>query len=72
MGIEAVKTDKLNELFNIKIPTITKHNLEKMLPTEIKVMNDEIRLVMARHIHNSTANFDPSLYLSTESATETE
>jgi len=69
---EQIKTDKLNELFNIKIPAITKHNLEKMHSTEIKVMNDEIRLVMARHIHNSSAHFDPSLYLLTESSTETE
>jgi hypothetical protein len=67
-----VKLDKFTESFNIKIPEVTKFNLEKMTPAEIKNMNEEFRLMMARHIHNSAAHFNPSLYLSSENATETE
>lgn len=66
-----VKTDKLLEIFPIKVPSCLKHHLGRLSPSETKIMLDEVRIVMARHVLNSSTNFDPSLYLSTESANET-
>jgi hypothetical protein len=70
--MQPVRYDKYTESFNIKIPEVLKISIEKMSPTETKTMNEEIRIVMARHVHNSANHFNPSLYLSSESAIETE
>lgn len=56
-------TDKLLDLYPIKIPSCLKHHLSKLTQSETKLMLDEVRVVMARHVHNSAAQFDPSLYL---------
>lgn len=64
--------DKLLEMYTIKIPTILKHHIEKMSDAEKSIMLSEVRLVMARHVHNSANNFDPSIYLSTETSNVTE
>ena len=56
--------DKLTETYTLRIPEVTKVNLDH-LPAPLKnKLNNEILLTMARVIHES--KFDPSLYLSSE------
>ena len=68
--VEHVKTDKLLEVFPIKIPTCLKHHVDNLPDAEKSAMLSEVRVVMARHVHAS--KFDPSLYLSTEMSINTE
>ena len=56
-------SEKLLETFPIKISPTLKHNLSKLTEIEMKQMLQEVREQMARHVHNSAANFDPNLYL---------
>jgi hypothetical protein len=69
---ETIKIDKLLEVYPIKVPTCLKHHLEQLSDAEKSIMLSEVRLVMARHVHNSAAKFDPSLYLCTETSNITE
>jgi len=56
-------SDKLLEQYPIKVSPTLKHNLTKLSELETKTMLNEVRVLMARHIHNSAAVFDSSLYL---------
>lgn len=60
----AVRTDKCLECFSLRIPEITKHELDKLTPGQKTAMIDDILVVMARHIHSS--KFNPELYLCTD------
>jgi hypothetical protein len=64
MDDHGLTTDKLTEQFMIRIPEITKANLDKLPPALKKKLNQEILILMARSIHDS--RFDPKLYLSSE------
>ncbi len=58
------KTDKLDEVFPVRIPTCLKNYLDN-LPEEFKQpMLRDIRERMALAVH--TSKFDSSLYLSSE------
>lgn len=67
--MSAIKIDKLNEQFSMRIPEVTKTHLEKLTPEQKKSLYNAILVLIAKHLHDST--FDPSIYLSTENATDT-
>lgn len=54
--------DKLLELYNLRITTTLKHNLEKLTKQETEKMLTEVRNVMARHVHNCEAVCDLRIY----------
>jgi hypothetical protein len=54
--------EKLLEQYILRISPTLKHNLLKLTDVETKSMTDELRIVMARHVHNCAAVFDYSLY----------
>lgn len=59
-----LKTDKLDEVFPVRIPTCLKNYLDS-LPEEFKQqLHRDIRELMAKAVHMS--KFDASLYLSSE------
>lgn len=58
--------DKLTESYTLRIPEITKVQLDKLPPPLKRKLNDEILMTMAKIIHES--KFDPRLYLTTEDA----
>ena len=60
----SVKTDKCLESYSLRIPEITKHELDKLTQAQKTAMIDEILIVMARHIHFS--KFNPAVYLCTD------
>lgn len=55
--------DKLLEVYNLRITTTLKHNLSKLTKGETEKMLDEVRLVMARHVHNCEAVCDLKIYI---------
>ena len=59
-------SDKLLEVYDLRMSTVLKHNLKKMTDTELKSCLDEVRDLIARHVHNSKAVFKPSLYQNEE------
>lgn len=44
---EPIKTDKLLEVYPMKVPTCLKHHLEQLTDGEKSAMLSEVRLVMA-------------------------
>ena len=56
--------DKLTETYTLRIPEITKSEIDRLPPLLKSKLNNEILLTMARVIHES--KFDASLYLSAE------
>lgn len=60
----SIRTDKCLESYSLRIPEITKYELDKLTNGQKTAMIDEILVVMARHIHAS--RFDPELYLRTD------
>lgn len=54
--------DKLLEVYNLRITTTLKHNLEKLTKHETEQMLSEVRNVMARHVHNCAAICDLRIY----------
>ena len=54
--------DKLLEVYNLRITTTLKHNLEKLTKQETEQMLIEVRNVMARHVHNCSAVCDLRIY----------
>lgn len=54
--------EKLLELYPIRISQTLQHNLKKLSATETNTMLKEVRDLMARHVHNSEAIFDPKIY----------
>jgi len=65
----AIKIDKLNEQFSMRIPEVTKSLLEKLTPEQKKSLYSAILILIAQHLHEAT--FDPSVYLSTGNSTDT-
>ena len=57
-------SDKLLETYELRMTTLLKHNLKKLSPEENKKMLEEVRILMARHVHNCNAVFDPIIYQS--------
>ena len=55
-------SDKLDVIYDIRITAQLKQNLQKLEDDEKKKMLKEINDLMARHIHNCRAVFDPTLY----------
>jgi hypothetical protein len=66
---DPIKIDKLNGQFMMRIPDITEELLKKLSPLQKKMLNDDILITIAEHLHKS--NFDPSIYLSTGNSTDT-
>ena len=61
--------DKLDETITLRLPSVLKNHINN-LPKDIRrKMHDDILLVMAKAVHDS--KFDSSLYLSTDSTTNT-
>lgn len=60
--------DKLIEQYTIKIPYKTKKMIEEMSPDFQRRLREDLRLTMARVIHEwrSWQNFKPEAYLSDE------
>ena len=56
-------SDKLLETYELRMTTLLKHNLKKLSPEENKKMLEEVRILMARHVHDSAAIFNPIIYL---------
>jgi hypothetical protein len=56
--------DKLLETFEMRMTVVLKHNIKKLTPEEHKKMLEEVRDLMARHVHNCHAIFDPIVYQS--------
>ena len=56
--------DKLTETYTLRIPEITKSEIDRLPPLLKSKLNNEILLTMARIIHES--KFNASLYLSAE------
>jgi len=59
-----METDKLTSEYTLRIPEITKFELDKLDPNQKLRMNHQIRVTIARAIHDS--KFDPEQYLKTE------
>lgn len=55
------KMDKLTEIHTIRITSQLKTGQKKLTLEQSAAMNEELRIVMAKHIHMS--NFDPKVYL---------
>jgi hypothetical protein len=66
---DSIKIDKLDDNFTIRIPSCLKDHLDKLPEENKQHMQREIRTVMAKAVHDS--KFDPSLYLSSETSTNT-
>ena len=60
----SLETDKRTEEFALRIPEVTKNELDKLTKYQKAKLNDEILITMAKVIHN--AKFDPCLYLKTD------
>lgn len=56
--------DKLTEQFMIRIPEITKTEIDKLSAEIKKRLNKELLVTMARVIHES--KFNPTIYLKEE------
>lgn len=54
--------DKLDKVYEFRIQSYLDENLKKLAADERKVMQDEMRNLMSRHVHNCRAVFDPSKY----------
>lgn len=59
MSIE--KIDKLTETYSVRIPEILSEHLKQLSPAMKKRLNEDLLLVMAKHVHE--ASFDPGIYL---------
>lgn len=60
-------SDKLDETYEIRLSSFLKSNIQKFLTkTEKDLMLVEVRNLMARHIHNCSAKFDPIKYQNEE------
>lgn len=58
---EIIDTDKLTEIYSLRIPEITKIEIDR-LPAHLKnKINHEILITIARIIHES--KFDPTMHL---------
>lgn len=55
-------TEKLLEQYIIKVSSTLKHNLNKLTDVETKSMLEEVRQLMAKHVHNSAAVFNYRIY----------
>ena len=53
---------KCDQQHGVKVPVKLKQELDKFSRSQIHAMNDEIRKVIARHVHMS--KFNPDDYLS--------
>lgn len=63
-GPEATETDKLTEVYPVRVPKVTKDMLDA-LPADVKhMLNDELREMMGLVIHMT--KYDPSVYLKSE------
>ncbi len=58
------ETDKLMETYSIRIPEITKFQIDRLTRGQKERMNRKILLVIAHTLHES--KFEPSLYLKGE------
>lgn len=59
--MDICETDKLTETFSLRVPEVTKAEIDR-LPLNLKnKLNHDILITMAKIIHES--KFDPSLYL---------
>jgi len=63
-GYDLSEIDKCDDLFQIRIPTITKEFLKKLSAKQQAELKDEILIVITRAIH--MANFDPKFYLASD------
>ncbi len=59
-----METDKLLAEYSLRIPDVTKFEIDKLTSLQKSELNNEIRITMARAIH--AACFDPEKYLKTE------
>lgn len=55
------KLDKLTETYSVRIPEILSEHLKALPPPLKKKLNEELLVVMAKHVHE--ARFDPGIYL---------
>jgi hypothetical protein len=62
---DSIKIDKLDENFNIRIPSCIKAPLADLPPENKKHLHIEILKLMADEVHRSRLNYND--YLSTES-----
>lgn len=63
-GFDLSEIDKCDDLFQIRIPTVTKEFLKKLSAKQQAELKEEILLIISKHIH--MANFDPKTYLASE------
>ena len=56
-----IKHDKLSEILSVRIPAVTKANLDAMPACWKSRLNQRLLITSAQVIHES--RFDPSLYL---------
>lgn len=59
--MDLTETDKLTELYSLRIPEITKAEVDRLPAALQKKLNHEILITIAKVIHES--KFDPNLYL---------
>jgi len=57
-------TDKLTAEFSLRIPEITKADIDRLSKSAKRELNDRILVTMARAIHD--ARFDPQHYLKSD------
>jgi len=55
-------SEKLLEIYPVRITPTLQHNIKKLTKQEVDQMLDEIRNLMSRHVHNSNAFFNPKIY----------
>ena len=61
---QCFKMDKLMEQYPVRIPAVLKEHIEKLTPDQKKALNIQLIKTMSHAIHE--ANFDPSVYCSSE------
>ena len=54
--------EKLLEIFHLRISETLSYNIGKLNKQEHDQMLAEVRDLMARHVHNSEAIFNPKIY----------
>jgi hypothetical protein len=61
MASVRLRHDKLSEIFSIRIPAVTKMQLDKLSSAYRTKLNERVMISIAQILHE--ASFDPSFYL---------
>lgn len=61
-GMAEIIRDKLTKAHTVRVPECTWNRLRELSDLQVKDLNDQLLIVIAKFLHN--ASFDPSRYLS--------